>query len=181
MQSEMPAQEIKAKSKMNLKVIVLVVLVLALLGAGYWAVQTKGKLTAESADLASWESKYEKLKSEKAGLDGDLATNKSDTETTQAGIDGTNTTLKTTKSDLTKANTALTALQKEMTSAALRVDVMRGLYDDEDTNAIIFLKLILIDDDALLAGWNEANTGDEYRAWFIAVLRSAITVLEEAL
>lgn len=181
MQSDsMPAQEMKAKSKINLKVIVLVVLVLALLGAGYWAMQTNDKLTAETADLASWQSKYDTLKTEKAGLDSDLAANKSAIETSQADLDATQKTMTTTKADLTKAKQSLATLQKEMDKAALRVDLIRGLYDGENTNAIIYLKLILIDDDALTQGWNDANSFREVRDWFITLLNSAITILEAA-
>lgn len=181
MQSEMPTQEVQVKRKSNSKVIVLVVLVLALLGAGYWAKQTNDKLTAETEAVAALQSKYDKLKAEKAGLDGDLAANKTETETNQTDLEGTNATFKTTKSDLSKANTALSALQKEMTNAALRVDIMRGVFDGESTNAIIFLKLILIDDEALTQSWNEVNSPDEVAAWIIEVLESAIAVLEAAL
>lgn len=180
-QSSASAAPQKKAGKFNIQIVFLVILVLATAGLGYWAFQTNGQLAAATTSLNDLNGKYEALGSEKDSLSSELTKTQGEIETANSETETTKATLATTKSDISKANQAVSALKTKMEKAAKYLNIMRGMFEDEETWLETLLRVIAIGDGKLLELLDKyldsESTGD-FLAWIGYLLTTTRDILQ---
>ena len=171
----------KKSGKFNIQIVFLAILVLAAVGLGYWAFQTNTQLAAATASLNDLQGKYDTLQSERDSLSGDLTKTQGEIETANSETETTKATLATTKTEGSKATQAVSALKTKMGKAAKYLDILRGMFEDEETWLETLLRVIAIGDGKLLElldNYLDSESTGDFLAWMGYLLTTARDTLQ---
>ncbi len=167
--------------KFNWKIPILVILILAVAGLGYWTWQLSTNLKAAQQSLSALQGKYDDLTAENSRLTTELGQTSSELEQTSTELAGTNDTLKTTRSDTSKLKQEASNLQSKKDKSFKYVDVMRGIFEDNDTFFETMLKVIITGDAKLLELYNtytKSRSTTDLGNWTEHLLTKAVELLK---
>ncbi len=167
--------------KFNWKIPILVILILAVAGLGYWTWQLSTNLKAAQQSLSALQGKYDDLTAENSRLTTDLGQTSSELEQTSTELAGTNDTLKTTRSDTSKLKQEASNLQSKKDKSFKYVDIMRGIFEDNDTFLETMLKVIITSDAKLLELYNtytQSRSTTDLGNWTKHLLTKAVELLK---
>ena len=167
--------------KFNWKIPILVILILAVAGLGYWTWQLSTNLKAAQQSLSALQGKYDDLTAENSRLTTELGQTSSELEQTNTELAGTNDTLKTTRSDTSKLKQEASNLQSKKDKSFKYVDVMRGIFEDNDTFFETMLKVIITGDAKLLELYNtytKSRSTTDLGNWTEHLLTKAVELLK---
>jgi len=160
---EPPVAEVKPRLKKPIfKIVILVLLVFAVAGLGYWNYQLSANLKAAQQSLATLQGKHDNLTAQKNQLTSDFEKASSDLAQAKTELESTNATLSTAKSDLSKSKGDEKALREKMDRAGQYIEIMRGIFVDEDVNFVTYLKIVLVKDGKLDSLFQEYMASGSY-------------------